>query len=263
MFGVDDNHQQSNDDPAMLDNVKQLASQPVDQVVPAAPAPDEPAAQTAPAPTPAPDPAPTPEPAQDEAPTPASAPEPESSPALTPFTPSVPPAPSADTAVAEPVQNFTNTPTNNEDKPAEEPAPAPAPEPEQEKVEEAVEPKPEPLNLQPTEAPAPVTATDETVPAPEPQAPADSGSSNEPDHDKLAGIKKEAIEHLESMTGIEDASNPEDSFKSTMMLIQANDNHGLLEKAFDTAKKIEDDKQRAQALLEIINEINYFSPDKK
>jgi hypothetical protein len=44
-----------------------------------------------------------------------------------------------------------------------------------------------------------------------------------------------------------------------MMMIQANDNHTLLEKALTAAKQIEDDKTRAQAMLDIINEINYFA----
>jgi hypothetical protein len=53
--------------------------------------------------------------------------------------------------------------------------------------------------------------------------------------------------------------SPEESFKTTMMMIQANDNHTLLEKALEQAKNIQDDKARANAMLDIINEINYFS----
>ena len=37
MFGANDATQTSNDDPAMLDNVKQLASEPADQVTPQQP----------------------------------------------------------------------------------------------------------------------------------------------------------------------------------------------------------------------------------
>jgi hypothetical protein len=78
------------------------------------------------------------------------------------------------------------------------------------------------------------------------------------DHDKLAAIKQEALEHLEPLAEHIDGT-PEETFRTTMMMIQANDNHMLLEKALDAAKKIEDDKTRAQAMLDIINEINYFS----
>ncbi len=78
------------------------------------------------------------------------------------------------------------------------------------------------------------------------------------DHDKLAALKQEALEHLEPLAEHIEGT-PEETFKTTMMMIQANDNHTLLEKALESAKKIEDDKVRAQAMLDIINEINYFS----
>ncbi|MCA9328139.1 hypothetical protein KC959_00045 [Candidatus Saccharibacteria bacterium] len=78
------------------------------------------------------------------------------------------------------------------------------------------------------------------------------------DHDKLASMKQEALEHLEPLAD-HIGGTPEETFKTTMMMIQANDNHTLLEKALAAAKMIEDDKTRAQAMLDIINEINYFS----
>jgi hypothetical protein len=78
------------------------------------------------------------------------------------------------------------------------------------------------------------------------------------DTNKLAGIKQQALEHLEPLVGHLE-QNPEEEFKTTMMMIQANDNHTLLDKALTAAKAITDDKERAQALLDIINEINYFS----
>lgn len=78
------------------------------------------------------------------------------------------------------------------------------------------------------------------------------------DHEKLADMKQEALAHLEPLADHIEGT-PEERFKTTMMMIQANDNHTLLDKALDAAKAIEDDKIRAQALLDIINEINYFS----
>ena len=78
------------------------------------------------------------------------------------------------------------------------------------------------------------------------------------DHDKLADMKQQALAHLEPLADHLDGT-PEETFKTTMMMIQANDNHTLLEKALESAKKIEDGKARAQAMLDIINEINYFS----
>lgn len=78
------------------------------------------------------------------------------------------------------------------------------------------------------------------------------------DHAKLADLKQQALDHLEPLADHLDGT-PEETFKTTMMMIQANDNHTLLEKALSAAKKIEDDKVRAQAMLDIVNEINYFS----
>lgn len=78
------------------------------------------------------------------------------------------------------------------------------------------------------------------------------------DHQQLAGMKQHALDHLEPLVEHLEQS-AEEEFKTTMMMIQSNDNHTLLEKALDAAKRITDDKQRAEALLDIINEINYFA----
>ena len=86
----------------------------------------------------------------------------------------------------------------------------------------------------------------------------DTSTTNPVDHDKLATMKQEAMTHLEPLVDHIDNS-PEETFKTTMMMIQANDNHTLLDKAFSAAKSIQNDKARAEALLDIINEINYFS----
>lgn len=80
----------------------------------------------------------------------------------------------------------------------------------------------------------------------------------EVDHAKLAEMKQQALAHLEPLAEHLDGT-PEETFKTTMMMIQANDNHTLLEKALNAAKNIQDDKVRAQAMLDIVNEINYFS----
>ena len=44
-----------------------------------------------------------------------------------------------------------------------------------------------------------------------------------------------------------------------MMMIQASDNQSLIESAYEAAHKITDEKARAQALLDVVNEINYFT----
>jgi len=44
-----------------------------------------------------------------------------------------------------------------------------------------------------------------------------------------------------------------------MMMIQASDNQELVKAAYDAAHSIPDEKVKAQALLDIVNEINYFT----
>lgn len=86
------------------------------------------------------------------------------------------------------------------------------------------------------------------------------GESSMPgvDTDKLADMKQQALDHLEPLADHLDQT-PEEEFKTTMMRIQGNDNHTLLDKALKAAKNISDDKARAQAMLDIVNEVNYFS----
>ncbi len=77
-------------------------------------------------------------------------------------------------------------------------------------------------------------------------------------HDELMSLKEEALQHLGPMVG-QLEQTPEERFKTLMMMIQASDDHTKLKEAFEIAKEITDDKVRAQALLDVINEINYFT----
>lgn len=74
----------------------------------------------------------------------------------------------------------------------------------------------------------------------------------------LDGIKNQALEQLSPLVGKLEQS-PEERFKTTMMLIQATDNHELIKEAYEAANKIEDEKLKAEALLAVVNEINYFT----
>lgn len=51
----------------------------------------------------------------------------------------------------------------------------------------------------------------------------------------------------------------EEHFRTLMMMIQSAEDQSLLPQAYDAALKIEDKKVRAQALLDVVNEINYFT----
>lgn len=76
--------------------------------------------------------------------------------------------------------------------------------------------------------------------------------------DDLAAIKQKALAELTPMVNTLDQS-PEDRFRTIMMMIQASDNEGLIKDAYAAAEKITNDKHRAQALLDVVNEINYFT----
>jgi hypothetical protein len=78
------------------------------------------------------------------------------------------------------------------------------------------------------------------------------------DTDGLLNIKHEALQSLTPLIG-QLSQSPEEQFRTTMMMIQASDNYSLLRVAYDAAQKISDEKERAQALLDIVNEINYFT----
>lgn len=74
----------------------------------------------------------------------------------------------------------------------------------------------------------------------------------------LSDLKQQALQQLAPLVSQLDQS-PEEKFRTTMMMIQASDNKDLLQAAYDAANQIQDEKARAQALLDVINEINYFS----
>lgn len=76
--------------------------------------------------------------------------------------------------------------------------------------------------------------------------------------DELLDIKQQALQQLTPLVGHLDQT-PEEEFRTTMMMIQAADNQELVSKAYEAAQKIQDEKSRAQALLDIVNEINYFT----
>jgi hypothetical protein len=79
--------------------------------------------------------------------------------------------------------------------------------------------------------------------------------------DDLIAIKQQALQQLNPLIGHLDQT-PEEKFRTTMMMIQAVDNKSLIPDAYQAARQIKDDKARAQALLDVVNEINYFSQQK-
>jgi len=76
--------------------------------------------------------------------------------------------------------------------------------------------------------------------------------------DTLLELKQSALHDLSPLLGQLEQS-PEEKFRTTMMMIQASDDQSLLQSAYDAARQITDEKVRAQALLDVVNEINYFT----
>jgi hypothetical protein len=76
--------------------------------------------------------------------------------------------------------------------------------------------------------------------------------------DDLLDIKQQALGQLGPLVGHLD-QNPEEEFRTLMMMIQAADDQSLVPKAYEAAQKITDEKAKAKALLDIVNEINYFT----
>lgn len=107
------------------------------------------------------------------------------------------------------------------------------------------------------EPPAEDTATAETTPesttdtAGQPAVPAAG-------HEELEAIKKEALEELKPLVDKLELP-PEEKFDILLLIIRSTDDEELVEKAHSTAVEIADETRKAQALLDIIKEVDYFS----
>ena len=115
-------------------------------------------------------------------------------------------------------------------------------------------------SMSPTATPA---ITPSPVSEPAPSQPTTSSPVNLPDQTEskpvdLVELKTKALDELYPIVHKLDLS-AEDNFKTLMMMIQATDNKDLIGQAYETAEKIEDEAVRARALLDIVNEINYFT----
>jgi hypothetical protein len=128
----------------------------------------------------------------------------------------------------------------------ETPAPEAVPDPGPEAV---VPSEPE----EPVEEPTMPYETDE--PTHEPESPP---APPEPLPDDLLQLKQQALAQLTPLVDQLDQT-PEEKFRTKMMMIQSTDDHTLIKDAYEAAQQITDEKSRAQALLDIVNEINYFT----
>lgn len=115
-------------------------------------------------------------------------------------------------------------------------------------------PMPTPATLAPVVDPAELEeASVQAAAQPEPAAvpaPAADGA--------LDSVKKEAISELRPLVSKLDVS-PEEKFDTYLLLIRSTDDKSLIAPAHEAAKAIEDEARRADALLNIIKEIDYLS----
>lgn len=115
--------------------------------------------------------------------------------------------------------------------------------------------------ITPSEDKPPIDEPDDKPETVKPSETAPPSSSDDSAND-LIDLKQEALSKLGPLVGHLDQS-PEEKFRTLMMMIQASDDQSKIKEAYDTALDISDEKERAQALLDIINEINYFTQSSK
>ena len=83
-----------------------------------------------------------------------------------------------------------------------------------------------------------------------------------PAGDDLNGVKQEALSELRPL--VDKLNIPaEEKFDTYLLLLRSTDDKTLIEPAHETAKLIEDESRRAQALLDIIKEIDFLSTPKQ
>jgi hypothetical protein len=105
---------------------------------------------------------------------------------------------------------------------------------------------PAPEEVEPVATPAP-----EPVVAPMPSMPS-TGSSD------LESIKKDALSELRPLVDKLNVA-PEEKFDTYLLLLRSTDDQALIAPAHEAARAITDEARRAQALLDIIKEIDYLA----
>lgn len=112
------------------------------------------------------------------------------------------------------------------------------------------------LSFEETASTDPVASPTVDTPAPE-AAPvtATSVTSASPE---LDAIKKHALEELRPLVDKLDLPADE-KFDTLLLLIRSTDDNSLVGAAYESAKGITDEAKRAQALLDVIKEIDYFA----
>jgi hypothetical protein len=115
---------------------------------------------------------------------------------------------------------------------------------------------PDPMAVQTpqVEDPAPVMAPEPSV-APLPVMPVGMSGMGGGD---LESIKKDALSELRPLVDKLNVA-PEEKFDTYLLLLRSTDDQALIAPAHEAARNIADEARRAQALLDVIKEIDYLS----
>lgn len=90
------------------------------------------------------------------------------------------------------------------------------------------------------------------------ETPSTTPSSGSGANGDLEEVKKSALDQLRPLIEKLDLT-PEDKFDKYLMMLRASDDPTLIKPAFKAAEGITGEKEKAQAMLDIINEINYIT----
>lgn len=111
-------------------------------------------------------------------------------------------------------------------------------------------------------APAAPPAPEPAIAEPPLEVPPLPPSSQPVDTSALDSIKKDALSELRPLVDKLDLPADE-KFDTLLLIIRSTDDESLVSAAHAAAKAIEDDGKRAQALLDVIKEIDYFASQAK
>ncbi len=109
-------------------------------------------------------------------------------------------------------------------------------------------------------APEPIVTT-QLAPVDDTQfaaAPVDPVTTSVPVSNELDGIKLEALNELRPLVDKLNVA-PEEKFDTYLLLLRSTDDKELIGPAHEAARGIADEARRAQALLDIIKEIDFLS----
>jgi len=122
----------------------------------------------------------------------------------------------------------------------------------------SVLPAPSSLQFEETQTPISVSPAVSLTPPSAPVSPFASQPATTPLSADLSTIKSDALNELRPLIGRVDLP-AEEKFDTYLMLIRSTDDSSLIAPAHTAAQNIADEKRKAEALLDIIKEIDYLS----